>query len=38
MVTSAGRSAVVYVPREEIEILDLPLMTGLDFRRKPRVS
>jgi len=34
MVTSDGRSAAVYVPREGIEILDLPLMTALDFRRK----
>lgn len=34
MVSSDGRCVAVYVPREGTEILDLPLMTALDFRRK----
>jgi hypothetical protein len=31
-----GRTAAVYVPREGFEILDLPLVAALSFRRKRR--
>jgi intein/homing endonuclease len=38
MVSSDGRCVAVYVPREGTEILDLPLVTAIDFRRKRSVS
>jgi hypothetical protein len=34
MVSSDGRVAAVYVPREGLEIVDLPLTTALEFRRR----
>jgi intein/homing endonuclease len=34
MVTSDGRSIAVYIPGEGTEILDVPLLTRLDFRRR----
>ncbi len=33
IVTSDGRSVAVYVPREGTEIIDVPLLTAVDFRR-----
>jgi intein/homing endonuclease len=38
MVSSDGRFVAVYVPGEGVEILDLPLMTAIDFRRKRPAS
>ena len=29
-----GRCIAVYVPREGFEIIDVPLLTAIDFRRK----
>lgn len=36
MVTSDGRCVTVYTPGDGFEILDLPLTTAIDFRRKRR--
>ena len=36
MVSSDGRCAAIYVPGEGTEILDMPLMTAIDFRRRRR--
>ena len=34
MVTSDGRCVIVYLPGDGAEILDVPLVTGIGFRRK----
>jgi hypothetical protein len=34
MVSSDGRSVAVYIPGEGTEIVDVPLMTGLNYRRR----
>ena len=36
MVTSDGRGVAIYVPREGTEIVDAPLITAIDFRRRKR--
>jgi len=36
MVTSDGRCVVVYLPGDGTEVLDPPLVTAVDFRRKRR--
>ena len=36
MVTSDGRCVIVYLPGDGTEILDMPLVTAVDFRRKRR--
>ncbi len=38
MVSSDGLFVAVYVPGEGSEILDVPLMTAIDFRRKRSAS
>jgi hypothetical protein len=35
-VTSDDRCVFVYVPGEAFELLDVPLVTGIEFRRKRR--
>jgi len=35
-VTSDDRCVMVYIPGEGAEILDLPLVTAIDFRRRKR--
>jgi hypothetical protein len=36
LVTSDSRCVMVYLPGEGAEILDVPLMTAIDFRRRRR--
>ncbi len=38
MVTTDGRCVAVYLPREGTEIIDVPLLTAIDFRRRQRRS
>ncbi len=35
-VTSDGRCVMVYIPGDGAEILDVPRVTAIDFRRKKR--
>ena len=35
--SASGRSATVFGPRDELEIVDVPLVTGVSFR-KPKVK
>jgi len=35
-VTSDDRCVFVYVPGEGFELLDVPLVTGIDYRRRKR--